>query len=276
MAELGTGAPNSTSAEGLEFFDLSHELVHGMPEWPAISGFDLHINQSHANDGIYTQEFDGVMHRGTHMDAPVHVLADMPYITEYPMWRFFGTGVAVSIPKGKWGVVTAEDLEAATPRIEPGDIVMINTGFHRIWGDNPDYFAYGGGNYKEAAEWLVEREVKLVGVDVQANDHPLGTKLVSHGMGPSQPHLENEYREETGREVLDDFPYWEPAHKILMPNGIPGIENVGGELDKVTGKRCTFAIFPWRWVHGEGCSVRVVAIVDPSDGFRLETGEEDA
>jgi hypothetical protein len=29
-------------------------------------------------------------------------------------------------------------------------------------------------------------------------------------------------------------------------------------------------------VHGEGCSVRVVAIVDPSDEFRLETGEEDA
>ena len=31
----------------------------------------------------------------------------------------------MSIPKGKWEVITPEDLENATPRIEPGDIVMI-------------------------------------------------------------------------------------------------------------------------------------------------------
>ena len=73
---------------------------------------------------------------------------------------------------------------------------------------------------------------------------------------------------------MEDFPYWEPAHKILLPNGIPGIENVGGELDAVTGKRCTFMIFPWRFVHGEGCSVRVVAVTDPSDEYRLATGDE--
>ena len=51
-------------------------------------------------------------------------------------------GVAVSIPKGKWGVVTPDDLEKATPKIEPNDIVMINTGAHRLYGDNDDYFAY--------------------------------------------------------------------------------------------------------------------------------------
>jgi kynurenine formamidase len=32
--------------------------------------------------------------------------------------------VAVSIPKRRWEVITAEDLENARPRIEPGDIVM--------------------------------------------------------------------------------------------------------------------------------------------------------
>lgn len=261
-----------TTTDSLQFFNLSVEWGHGMPEWPSVPSLDLHVNQFHAKDGVYTMEFDGIMHRGTHMDAPVHVLADTPYITGYPLWRFFGTGVAVSIPKGKWGVITAEDLEAAEPAIEPGDIVMINTGFHHRFGDNDEYFAYGGGMYKEGAEWLVEREVKLVGVDVQANDHPLGTKLVDHGPGPSHPQLIEEYREETGREVMEDFPYWEPAHKTLLPAGIPGIENVGGELEKVTGKRCTFAIFPWRYPQGEGCAVRVVAIVDPDQEFRIEQG----
>ena len=50
------------------------------------------------------------------------------------------------------------------------------------------------------------------------------------------------------------------------------IENVGGEIDKVTGKRVTFAAFPWRWTKGDGCIVRLVAIVDPSGKYKIETG----
>jgi kynurenine formamidase len=206
------------------------------------------------------------------MDAPVHVTANLPYITDYEPWRFFGTGVAVSIPKGKWGLVTAEDLEEARPRIEAGDVVMINTGSHHHWGDNDDYFAYSPGLYRDGAEWLVERGVKLVGIDVQALDHPLGTKLVAHGTGPSLPHLMDEYERETGRKVLDDFPDWEISHKTLLPAGIPGLENVGGDLDKVTGRRCTFMAFPWNYPTGEGCLLRVVAVIDPEQKFRIPTG----
>ena len=62
------------------------------------------------------------------MDAPLHVTENTPSLTGYPLWRFFGTGVAVSIPKGKWGVITPDDLEKATPKIRKNDIVMINTG----------------------------------------------------------------------------------------------------------------------------------------------------
>jgi kynurenine formamidase len=149
---------------------------------------------------------------------------------------------------------------------------MINTGSHHLWGDNDDYFAYSPGLYREGAEWLVERGVKLVGVDVQALDHPLGTKLVAHGTGPSLPHLMEEYKRETGRDVLADFPDWEISHKTLLPAGIPGLENVGGDLDKVTGKRCTFMAFPWNYPKGEGCLLRVVAVIDPEQRFRIPTG----
>ena len=44
------------------------------------------------------------------------------------------------------------------------------------------------------------------------------------------------------------------------------------DLDAVTGKRVTFAAFPWRWVGGDGCIVRLVAITDPSGEYRLEPG----
>ena len=81
-----------------------------MPEWPSAPGINVLTLQYHANNGVYVTEFEGIMHRGTHMDAPLHVTENTPTLTGYPIWRFFGTGVAVSIPKGKWGVITADDL----------------------------------------------------------------------------------------------------------------------------------------------------------------------
>ena len=57
----------------------------------------------------------------------------------------------------------------------------------------------------------------------------------------------------------------------MMTNGIPGIENIGGDIDKITGKRCTFFAFPWRWPDGEGCALRVVRCSIPNaDRFRFE------
>jgi kynurenine formamidase len=261
-----------SSTKDLEFYNLSHRWGHGMPEWPSRPLLNVKVLELHGRDGVFVQQLDGIMHRGTHMDAPLHVKENQPSITGYPIWRFFGTGVAVSVPKGKWGVITAKDLENAVPKIQKNDIVMINTGSHRNFADDPNYFAYSPGLYKESAEWLVERGVKLVGVDVQALDHPLGTFLGPHGPGPAQPHLDVEYKALTGRNIIQDFPYWEPAHKIMMTNGIPGIENIGGELDKITGKRCTFFAFPWRWPQGEGCALRVVAVLDPKQSFRFESG----
>ncbi len=258
-------------ANGLIYYDLTNIWGHGRPQWPSSANMKVTTLKFHALDGMLVNEYEGIMHRGTHMDAPLHVMGGTPSLTGYAPWRHFGTGVAVSIPKGKWGVITPDDLENAVPRIERHDILMINTGSHRNFGDNPDYFEYSPGLYKEAAEWIVERGVRMVGVDVQALDHPLGTKLVDHGPGPSHPHLFDEYREETGRDVMEDFPHWEPAHKIMMGNGIPGIENIGGDLDLVTGKRCTFMAFPWRWPEGEGCCVRVVAVIDPEQTFRFES-----
>jgi len=275
MDEMTSGDRTNlaTNASGLEMYNLSQPWGHHMPEWPSMPGVNVLVRQFHAKDGVYQTEFDGIMHRGTHMDAPLHVTENTPDISDYPLWRFFGTGVAVSIPKGKWEVITAEDLENATPKIQEGDMVFINTGMHKKMADTDEYFAYSPGIYTEGAEWLVEKKVKLVGYDVQSNDHPMATKLVDHGLGPSQPHLIQEYIDYTGRDPKEDFPRWEDGHKTLMiKGGIPGIENVGGELDAVTGKRCTFACFPWRWKGGDGCGVRIVALVDAEQNFRFETG----
>ncbi|MCP3429929.1 cyclase family protein, partial [Opacimonas viscosa] len=84
-----------------------------------------------------------VMHSGTHIDAPAHVVEGTPFMDQMPLPRFFGTGVVVSIPKQKWEVITAEDLENATPKIKEGDIVIINTGWHHTYADSSEYYHYG-------------------------------------------------------------------------------------------------------------------------------------
>ncbi|MCL4675235.1 MAG: hypothetical protein KJZ59_04230, partial [Pararhodobacter sp.] len=91
--------------------------------------------------------------------------------------------------------------------------------------------------------------------------------------GPLLPHLAEEYKEWSGGvDWKDAFPEWEPVHRVLFENGIMGIENVGGDLDAVTGKRCTFAFFPWNWDRGDGCIIRLVAMIDKSQNFRIEDG----
>src|SRR6266508_610079 len=222
---------------GLEFYDLSHTFGPNAPLWPYFDDVEIKRIHYHAKSGVLSQRVSTVMHCTTHLDAPAHVVEGTPYTDEIPLEQFFGTGVAVSIPKKQWEVITPEDLEAARPEIRPGDFVVINTGWHHHYADNRKYFIYSPGLYKEAGIWLRERGVKA---------------------------------------ARDDFPEWEPCHRQLLGNGIVGFENVGGDLDKVTGRRCTFAAFPIRWQYGDGSIVRLVAIVDPTGEYRIERGEAEA
>ncbi len=83
----------------LKIYNLSHPFHHHMPEWPSTPSVNVTVDKFHAKDGVYQIQWDGIMHRGTHMDAPLHVTENTPCINQYPLWRLCGTGVAVSIPK---------------------------------------------------------------------------------------------------------------------------------------------------------------------------------
>ena len=270
--------PLGDAESQLEFVELSHSWGLGQPCWPYFE--DVKIERLHgmAKSRVLTQKITTVMHSGTHIDAPGHVVEGTPLLHEIPLGNFFGTGVVLDIPKGKWGVVTPEDLDAASAKTEvrQGDIVIVNTGWHHRYADSAEYYAYSPGFYKEAGEWFAAKGVKAVGTDTQALDHPLATAIGPHGpaeeAGGLLPWAVREYEQETGRRVIDDFPEWEPCHRAILSRGIYGFENVGGDLDRVTGKRVTFAAFPWRWVGGDGCIVRLVAMVDPAGTYRIETG----
>ena len=267
---------NLKNSMGLEFYNLSHRFGYQSPNWPYFE--DVKIERIHymAKSGVLSQRITTSMHNTTHIDAPAHVVQGTPFIDEVPLPHFFGSGIVVSIPKKKWEPITYDDLEKAAGKVvRPRDVVLVNTGWLHQYEDSEDYFCRSPGFVKSAGEWFVEKQVKVVGHDTQANDHPLATAIGPQRNGPLHPHLAEEYKEWSGgRDWKDDFPEWEPVHRILFKNGILGIENVGGDLDKVTGRRCTFAFFPWNWDRGDGCIIRLVAIHDPKGSYRIEKGKK--
>ncbi len=252
-----------------ELIDLSNPFGRGNPLWP--SNGDFHIDRVQHMPMHYRllQTFNSFhMHNSTHADSPSHVIPESPFTHELPIQNYFGEAVCLDIPKGKWELITVEDIENAAKKvpggIKDGDWVLLNTGTHRRWGENDDYFAYSPGLSIEGAKWFVEHHVRGVGFDMQAIDHILYTYAADHGPGPYVPRICEEYEEEFGHPAKDDFPEWEPCHDILMANNVMGIENLGGDLDKVTNQRFLFCAFPLRWYMGDGTIVRAVAFV-PSD-----------
>jgi kynurenine formamidase len=257
---------------GLELYELSHPWGYYTPIMPGYEDIKLERVSHHARHGAMAQRFSTVMHTSTHLNAPIHLVQRAATVGNLPLDRFFGTGVVVSMPKQKWELVKADDLAAAKPAVRDGDIVLIVTGWHRHYSDSIRYFGHAPGLSKEAAEWLVARNAKLVGIDTGTIDHPLATSLGPHRNGPQIRFLLPEYRKATGRNAIDDFPDWNPAHRTLLQAGIPTIENVGGDVAEALGKRCTFHAYPWRWTEGDACVIRLVAMVDRGSAYRIEPG----
>lgn len=135
--------------------------------------------------------------------------------------------------------VTVQDLEQALARqkvsIQRGDVVLVNTGWGRLWGkDNAKYQATNPGIGFSAAEWLARQGPVVVGGDsapVEVSPTP-------------DPKLSL------------------PVHQILLVvNGIHVLENL--KLDELAAKRVyefAFIIQPLKLQGGTGSTVAPIAI----------------
>jgi hypothetical protein len=65
-------------------------------------------------------------------------------------------------------------------------------------------------------------------------------------------------------DFFDDTKY-QLMHLEMFPYGIIHAECLGGEIDLLLNRRVTVGMFPWRFVDGESCISRCVAIVDDAE-----------
>jgi hypothetical protein len=65
-------------------------------------------------------------------------------------------------------------------------------------------------------------------------------------------------------EFFDDSKY-QLMHLEMFPYGIVHAECIGGDIDLLVNRRVTIGFFPWRFVDGESCIGRCVAVVDDAE-----------
>src|SRR5580698_1489871 len=161
----------------IEYIDHQQSLPQILPFFAGLRKEDLPDGQGWAVERVQL-----TTHNGTHLDAPWHYHPTMnrgeraATIDEVPLEWCFQPGVKLDFRHFADGyVVTAEDVEAELKRIghtlSPLEIVVVNTSAGAKYGQ-ADFVNSGCGMGYEATMYLLERGVRLTGIDGWSWDAP--------------------------------------------------------------------------------------------------------
>ncbi|WP_238354587.1 cyclase family protein [Fulvivirga marina] len=191
------------------------------------------------------------VHSSTHIDAPWHYSPTCngeraKTIDEVPLDWCYGPGVVINMThKADYDPITAEDVrkqvEKDNLKINQGTIALIRTDRDQYMGTK-EFPERGTGMSAEATEWLINKGVKVMGIDQWGWDLPLkymakkakeenNAKLFWEG------HLVGQHKEYCHMEQLTNL-------KALPPQGF-----------KV-------AVFPLKIKGASAAPARVVAMID--------------
>lgn len=173
------------------------------------------------------------VHSGTHLDAPLHTLDGGMAIDEIPLERLIGEGVVWAINEAMPRAITVADLEAARPVARHGDRVLLSTGWARHYA-TPAYRQHPWLSL-EAATWLADAGVSLVGIDWPTPEMPPDARP-------------------------PDFAF--DVHHALLDRGVLICENVG-DMTELVGSRVELYVLPIPIVGADGAPARVLATALP-------------
>jgi arylformamidase len=157
-------------------------------------------------------------HTGTHIDAHRHFVSNGKGIDAEPLSKYVGEAVIVDLSEKPRRTIAADDLEAKANSVQTGDILLLHTGT----GTQQTKFKYLD---QSAAEWIVQRQVKCVGIDTLSIEKYGSTDASSH--------------------------------KLLLSNDVGIIENLSG-LRRFVGKRMFFVCLPLPLRRVDGSPARAV------------------
>lgn len=246
----------ATSADALDLsayrlVDLTHAYDESTVYWPAKppAGFELHrLSYGMTPGGWFysSNRFCTAEHGGTHLDAPIHFAADRLTSEQLPLTQLIAAGIVIDARdktrNDRSYRLSRDDVlqfERRHGRIEPGTIVLLQTGWSARWPDRKAYLgdasledasrldfpSYG----EDAARLLVEeRKVAMLGVDTASIDY-----------GKSKDFI---------------------VHRVAADRNVGGLENLTN-LGQLPPAGFTVIALPMKIAGGSGGPVRAVALV---------------
>ncbi len=149
----------------MSIYDISLTISPDMPVWPGDPAVELtqvafidqgsNANVSHLSFGVHT---------GTHVDAPHHFLNDKNTVDNLPLNVLTGPCYVMQLPDDI-DAVSAEVLDRM-PFPDNTTRILFGTSNSHIWARDEKAFQTDFvGVTEDGANWLVQKGVKLVGVD---------------------------------------------------------------------------------------------------------------
>ncbi|MCK4936219.1 MAG: cyclase family protein [Elusimicrobiales bacterium] len=256
----------------VKMYDLTQPLSIHTPPWPSYMPLQLQyfkrIAGAHMGQGANGQIMTTSNHVGTHMDGEIHFYSAGRTIGNVPMEEWAGNAVVVDISKdvGDYDLYEPELLMKRAD-IRKGDILIINTGYSRYaWYekscDEVRYFCKHPGPGPKFYKWALDMKFKWIGVDCGSADHPMNT-IIKDWHPKLFIEAEKKLIKKYNKNWEQMFPakeYYQVMHIKLFPKGIVHAENLGGEIKKLSNKRCWVGCFPLKGIEMESSMCRIVAM----------------
>jgi len=211
--------------------DLSHPLEDGQLSYPNDPEIHVTPHRTMESHGVNVSRLTMGTHQGTHLDAPFHFFAQGATLDGIPLERFYGPARLVDLaPKGVLEAKTPLEVEMFQEHadaFEPGARVIYRTGWDRMFG-RPEFFTDLPSLTLEAARWIAETQIALLGMDT-----PTPSKIA-------------------GRE----------CHYALLEEGVEIVIVEGlANLDQLP-ERFTFIGFPLNLTGRDGSPIRAVGVIE--------------
>jgi len=206
----------------MTLYDISLTYTEDLPTWPGDPTIQLkQISSIEDGEMANVTHLSMCAHSGTHVDAPDHFLGNGKTVESIPLELMVGTAAVVEICAE--GTITAADLISA--QIPEGTKkILLKTANSAVWAAGnmefqEDYLAPD----KEAAKYLVELGIEVIGVDYLS---------------------------------VAPFTDPEPTHKTLLEAGVLIIE--GLDLSGVEPGEYTLYCLPLKISGADGAPARVL------------------
>lgn len=180
----------------MQQIDLTHTITTGLDVYPGDTPPHICQVDDLINGVTNSNRIEMGMHTGTHIDAPLHMIENGKKIPDYQVQKFHGRGVLIDAR----GHSQIHESLLENINLQPGDIVLVDTGHHKLFG-KPEYYQSWPEVTEAFAQKIAASKVSLLGVDTPSPD-------------PINPVIPNS----------QNHPF--PIHKILLTNEVLIIENI--------------------------------------------------